>query len=562
MPLRRIISFSVLLFFIMICFSCNKKDNFSSYIETTSPLVYISNNSNIIEPSENAEEVKLGFVDNDLIFNPYFADSEFKEIVNKMVFSSLFYYDSVSDDIKPLLIDNYDVTNNRRTYTFELKSNIYFNNGDLLTAKDVVSTFNMLERIGIIKNKLSFLYMYNEEVKITEDDKFIFSILLENPNENIRYGLEQFIVLPKDVSDSINVLSELIDYYKYNQLAGSGPFKIEKLESRETVFVRNKHYFRYKNSGFPLSDKVIFKIFPDNNRLVLSFYNNEIDILPLNYIDYNNLYNYYSQDKNTNIKFIDASWSKDKIVTIYNCYSKNSIYPFRELSFRKEIASYISKYHNSREIYEFDTELSFFYENNELTIDTKLIKDTDGDGISEYDKDIMVHFSIIYDKNNEKVSKVANEISDSLKLQGISVNPEGIFLSDLIDRILVKKEFDIALMEYNFTYPEIVFTDLFQQGDYSFYPYFSNKDSDTDNDDLSKLEKIIEYFPFIDSNEIDKKLSEVDNIMINNVQFIPTIRNKKYYLVHKNIENFHPNGDVYSGFTLDNIERIISITDE
>jgi peptide/nickel transport system substrate-binding protein len=76
-------------------------------------------------------------------------------IIDRALYDTLFTYkgDDLSNPI-PLLVSSWKATNGAKTFTFQLKKNVHFANGDPLTAADVVFSF---DRLVNIKGNPSFL---------------------------------------------------------------------------------------------------------------------------------------------------------------------------------------------------------------------------------------------------------------------------------------------------------------------------------------------------------------------------------------------------------------------
>ena len=89
--------------------------------------------------------------DNPVSFNPLFSTSGSEQQVERLIFGALL---KMSDKLEPIpdLAEKWDIAPDAKTYTFTLRKNIKFSDGQPLTADDVIFTFERAidKRVGSI----------------------------------------------------------------------------------------------------------------------------------------------------------------------------------------------------------------------------------------------------------------------------------------------------------------------------------------------------------------------------------------------------------------------------
>jgi oligopeptide transport system substrate-binding protein len=196
---------------------------------------------------------------------PMAANDEESSFIITQIYDRLFKIKSNSNQAIPYLVDKYVITNDGKTYTFELKKGVFFQDDDCyqkgkgkeLTSKDVKFTIELI----CTKNENNFNFDYtlrnlivganefyaNSDKKFEQElsglkiiDKYKFSIDIENSTSKLLQILS---------SHALSIISKEA-YLKYgrNLANGTGAFRIAKSSSKsKTVLIRNANYF-YKDS--------------------------------------------------------------------------------------------------------------------------------------------------------------------------------------------------------------------------------------------------------------------------------------------------------------------------
>jgi peptide/nickel transport system substrate-binding protein len=154
-------------------------------------------------------------------------------------------------------------------WTFKLRPNVKFHDGQTMTAKDVVATFNRLSDPGTGSAALSVLkgVLSKDSAKAVDDHTVEFH--LDAPNGNFPYYVSSntynAVILPANFSGP---------YEK--SFMGTGAFKLEKFTPKVGAsFVRNPDYWGDK----ALPERLQFAFYADQQAQLLAMQGRQADVM-------------------------------------------------------------------------------------------------------------------------------------------------------------------------------------------------------------------------------------------------------------------------------------------
>ena len=183
-------------------------------------------------------------------------------------------------EVKPQMVDTWEVSGDKKLYTFKLRDGLRFHDGQPVTSKDVIPS---LERWGK-KDALGILIMTKVDAMKAVDDK-TFTIALKEPFPLLLDGLGKVssnvpFIMPERIAKT-----DANEQFK--EVVGSGPFKFVKDEwvpGSKAVYVKNTDYVpRKEPSSWASGGKVVkidrleWIIIPDTATAAAALEKGEVD---------------------------------------------------------------------------------------------------------------------------------------------------------------------------------------------------------------------------------------------------------------------------------------------
>lgn len=191
--------------------------------------------------------------------------------------------------IIPSLAETWDISADGLEYTFHLRKDVKFHNGNDFTAEDVAYTFNrMLTTTGAVNTE--FLDQVKGAAELLEGkaetlegleviDDYTVKVTLKEP-----YAAFLACISSPGVSIYDSEATEAAgDQFGMDPsvTVGTGPFKFASWTlNDQLVLTANPDYFK----GAPQIPGVVVKVIPDTETQTMMFENGELDIIDLDYV--------------------------------------------------------------------------------------------------------------------------------------------------------------------------------------------------------------------------------------------------------------------------------------
>lgn len=232
-------------------------------------------------PSRSAREEIRYVPEGDLsIIDPFVSTSSVTMTHAYMVYDTLF---SLGSDGKPRpqMVGEYETSADQRTWRFRLRPELYFHDGQPVTAADVVASFNRWLQVSLYG---AFLAPELESVRAI--DAYLFEIRLYHPVPNLLEALAEptrptFVMRAQDASQPAHV--------PVRNAIGSGPFIMEMdqwLRGSKIRYRRNPAYIPrdeapdgYAGGKRVFIDRVVWEVVKDANTALQALAKGEVDIL-------------------------------------------------------------------------------------------------------------------------------------------------------------------------------------------------------------------------------------------------------------------------------------------
>jgi oligopeptide transport system substrate-binding protein len=218
-------------------------------------------------PVDRANREKLLLLDNGTEptnLDPAFGNTTTDASIMRAVFEGLLIYNQKTLTLEPALATHWEISNDGLTYTFHLRDNIHFSNGDPITAHNFVFTVQRIlsPRLGSIHaeylQNLKHAKQYHNgslqdfsQVGIKALDNQTLQFQLEQPDPFfLNIGATSYMAplhpetLAKfDATDSMNGA-----WLRPENFVGNGPFTITEWKTNQYVEVtKNPNYWNSRN---------------------------------------------------------------------------------------------------------------------------------------------------------------------------------------------------------------------------------------------------------------------------------------------------------------------------
>lgn len=243
--------------------------SFLIFISILSLFILIINfyfNHTEIEPDKGGVYVE-GILGSPRLINPIYAplnDTD-RDLV-ELIFSGLMKYDNEGEIIYDLAQD-YKVEENGTVFLVYLKNNILWDDGEKLTADDVIFTIKTIQNADY-KSPLRINWLGIKTEKVSDS---AIRFKLEKPYSSFLESLTLKII-PEHIWKDISPQNFPLAYLNLNPV-GSGPYKLDKIERdkisgdiKSLILISNSKYFGKK----PYISKINFIFFKNEGELIKS----------------------------------------------------------------------------------------------------------------------------------------------------------------------------------------------------------------------------------------------------------------------------------------------------
>lgn len=211
-----------------------------------------------VHPAQGGTFIE-GVVSDFHFLNPVLVQTDLDRDVMSLVSCSLTRFDPLSNSILDYAADH-TLSPDQRTYTFNLRKDVFWHDGRPVTADDVVFTFQEMIQAPDFPNPtlaenfsgVTITKIDEQTVTMTLKKKYAFFIF------NTIVGL-----LPKHILGQVSPADLLTSEFNFQPI-GCGPYKVKEVTSKHIKLVANKNYFLNP----PLIETVIFRIFQSTAELV------------------------------------------------------------------------------------------------------------------------------------------------------------------------------------------------------------------------------------------------------------------------------------------------------
>lgn len=415
-------------------------------------------------------------------FNEILAKETTTSTVTSLIFEGLTTVDPFSLKVEPNLAQSWDVSGDGLSWTFHLRKDVVWSDGQPFTSDDVVFTFNELIYNPQIPSSARDIFSIQGQIFAVEKiDTYTVRFTLPVRFAPFLRGMGQAILpkhkLEKAVQDGNFNFTWGIDSDP-REIVGTGPYCLREYRPGERlVFKRNPRYWKRSPAGerLPYIETVIYVIVSNADTALLKFIDGELDYYSLRGMDYPLLKPWEERDQFT-IYDTGPAFGSNFITFNQNggvnpktgqpFVSPEKLSWFRDREFRRAIAHAIDK----RKIvdilmnglgYPQDAAMSpsagFFYNSNVRTYEFDLEKareiltrngfmDRNGDGVIEDRAGQDLKFNLYTNAGSTERVQIASIIRHDLQQLGLQINFLPLEFNSLVSKLTSTFDWDAIIL--------------------------------------------------------------------------------------------------------------------
>jgi peptide/nickel transport system substrate-binding protein len=413
-------------------------------------------------------------------FCPALTNSGYSQNIIGYIFEGLVTLDPATFEFKPSIAQSWEVSPDGLRWIFHMRKDVYFFDGAVCSAHDVVFTFNDIIYNEKLHSSLNYNFRVNEK-KISVSALDSFTVVFTVPSPFAPFltvaGME---IMPRHLYANYAANGTLESYMsnsaKPEMVVGTGPFMLDKIElGQQIVLKRNPNYWKKDRAGntLPYLDKIVLMIIKEPNVQMLKFKAGEIDQMVLMGEHYpilkpleNKLgFTLYKAGPRWSEGFLVFNENNQKSPRTNTCYLEEKKQKwFRNINFRKACAYAINYQEIINIVYNglayppagtWGKHKGFFFDSAATTYSYDVVKaksllsqegfkDINDDGVLEDSSGNSVEFTIITSSGIKIIEDAFKMIRKDLETIGFKVYLNFIEFNNLTDKLTNTYDWDVA----------------------------------------------------------------------------------------------------------------------
>lgn len=370
------------------------------------------------------------------------------EQVGVSMIDSLLWIDR-KDQIHPHLAESWTVAPDGRSYTFHLRHDVKWHDGQAFTSADVKFTFEQVLAKYHPRSAGNFVHVAG----VDTPDPYTVVVRMKEPYGPFLHGLgmSDGPIVPKHILEGTDVVKS--PYLR--KPVGTGPFKFQEwVPGDRIVVVRNPGYFE---PGLPYLDRIIFKEIPDVHGRAVALETGEADYVFDSFLGQSDVPQ-LARDKGIKLEY-DTDFPLDDVL-IFNVRKP----PLSNVKVRQAIATILERQViNQRVFYglgapgrsPIDSRFAWAY--NPMAdfqrlypfnpaVAAKLLDDA---GYPLKPNGMRFTVRDTFDIRRPGQLPLAQLLKEQMRKAGIDLELDGVERSVMLDRIYNKWDFDMTTQLYN-----------------------------------------------------------------------------------------------------------------
>jgi len=209
-------------------------------------------------------------------------------------FEGLVTLDGITGEIIPALAESWDISEDGLTYTFTLREDLKWSDGEPLTSDDVVFTYRDVVFNEAIPATSRDSFRIGQEGKLPQIEKIDdrrFKFILPEPFAPFLINTGGSILPAHKLQESVNAqdaegnpqfLSMWTTGAAPTEIVGNGPYRLKQyLPSQRVIFEKNPYYWQEDEQGNPQPyvEELIWQVIESTDNQLLQFRSGGLDLI-------------------------------------------------------------------------------------------------------------------------------------------------------------------------------------------------------------------------------------------------------------------------------------------
>ncbi|HAY35184.1 MAG TPA: ABC transporter substrate-binding protein [Ignavibacteria bacterium] len=236
------------------------------------------------------------------------------------IFESLLDINRETYELRPLIAKSLpEISEDKLSYTFDLKEDVKFSDGTPLTGEDIIFTVKTIKNPFTDAQALRNYFVDLKNVELVDGNKYKVRFNMAKPYFRAVYSLGSMSITPKHILDKdgmnekftweeLEEAQKSLDPKKYPEMQkyadflnsqevsrdpkyvlGSGPYKLDKWTTGQSIVLQRNNNYWNKSMVPNFPNKLVFKIIQDQNAALVAAKNKEVDhmfvIPPIDFVE-------------------------------------------------------------------------------------------------------------------------------------------------------------------------------------------------------------------------------------------------------------------------------------
>jgi len=209
--------------------------------------------------------------------NPILASDAYEAIVNSYIYETLIERDNATLKFVPRVAKRWQISEDKRHYRFWLDERARWQDGEPLTAEDVLFTYRTIMNPQV---NCPHLKVYYQDI---EDCRVLDTYTVEFTYKKLYWRALAFCggmpILPRHIF-AFSDAAEFNQHPRNRAPFGSGPYRFVRWDpGSQIILERNERYWRTEKT--PAIERIVFKIFTNDTARFQALRGRELDMAPL-----------------------------------------------------------------------------------------------------------------------------------------------------------------------------------------------------------------------------------------------------------------------------------------